>query len=319
MAQEQNDKVYNCVPYQPLGDWQKEWVKQCCLPPEEENPGGCDCCYDEWTREYKQTVLDLNLKLEEAEQGNIRYKFLSERREMLKSWYEDLAKADELARVICGQFEVLEAQVDKAHENSAYAIDAINYLFCMIKGFYIKVDGVKTILEDLLACIQRLNNPEVNKSGVYKSLQVYNEKLDALIKTRDEMIRLIILAIRISNLVEEELSENFGLQMVFACWKEKLKCKATDEKPDPCADPEGEKKCTEIPKDCKFELPAVSFPISGSVYFKKIKKLYTCHVDLSNTELSNLTILNKEKEELVARSESLKKAIEKTNPEQRCK
>ena len=33
-----------------------------------------------------------------------------------------------------GNLDALEAQVAEAHANSTYAIAAVNYLFCMIKG-----------------------------------------------------------------------------------------------------------------------------------------------------------------------------------------
>ncbi|HEV7782671.1 MAG TPA: hypothetical protein VGO58_15460 [Chitinophagaceae bacterium] len=319
MTQEQVDKSCIVNPYVDLGGWEKEkWVIKCCTEPTTGTPGGCDCCYDAFTNVQKKTSLKLNEKLEKARQAAERYKFLNERRDMLKSWYEDLKKADELARTICGEFSLLDTQVEDAHQNSTYAIEAIRYLFCMIKDFFTQVDNLKTTFDNLWNCLATLNNPEVNRSGVYKSLQAYKEKLETVVKTRDELIRLIILAIRLSNQIEEELSDNYGIRRVFKYWRNRFNCCKKTEDTDPCK-PEQEPDCKEPTSACVFVLPLVQFPILGSVYYKKIEKELLCHEKLSQTELTNLNTLNKEKAELVARTESLKKAIEETNPENRCK
>lgn len=314
--QDQNSK---CRPYIPLDPkkWEEEWLKKCCLRTDPQDPTGCDCCYDHWTVELKNTSLLHQIAKEKADQKQVVLDFFTEKRDMLKSWYEDLLKADEAARKICGRFEVLASQMTIGHTNSRYTIKAIKYLFCMIKDFYLRLDRLKALYNKLWDCIKCLNHPEVNSSGVYKALVAYNEKLEALLKTADTLIALIIKAIRIANRVEQELSNDYGLKNVVICWQDKLQCAGNT----PTTDNNNNDTDIDVicnPTDCKFEVPVVTFPIAQSAYFKKIRRLYLCHVKLSKDTMVDLHKLNVEKEKLLTQYQSLKKAVEETNPKSLC-
>ncbi len=58
----------------------------------------------------------------------------------LKTWFDELYNANELARKICYQLEIIEAQVINICINTKFTVKAIEILYCMIREFYVEVD-----------------------------------------------------------------------------------------------------------------------------------------------------------------------------------
>src|ERR1700730_5171187 len=179
--------------YQVLGtDWQTDKKIDCCTKDGSETPPCCDCCYDTWTLELKNVSKEYNKVNEQANQINDQYKYIVIRRDKFKMWYDDLTKANDLAKTVCDQFEVIISQIEKICTNSGKAVDAIEILFCMLRDFYMQIDYLVSRYNELQNCIKCLNSSELTPGGgILKCLDMYFEKVDALVKTRNDLIKEI--------------------------------------------------------------------------------------------------------------------------------
>ena len=182
-------------------------IFKCCNQEEPEDPKCVDCCYDSWKSELKKVTKSYAEKQEEALYLTKKLGFITDRRNKFKTWLDELNKAEDLARKICSQLEVIASQSDKIWYNACRAVQAIEILYCMLRDFYSQTDYLKTRYEVLQKCIDNNTNPVLVKDqGILKCLKEYYEKLVVVIKTRDEIIKAILEAIRLSNLIRNHIN-----------------------------------------------------------------------------------------------------------------
>jgi len=323
-------------------NWDQETILECCKTGGSDDCN-CDCCYDTWQDELNKVNPAYNYIVEYAGQLQNKVDFITSRRDKYKSWVDELDKAETLARDICHQLKLIAVQSEKIWYNSCKAVEAIDILFCMIRDIFMQIDKLKTLYDSLQNCITRNNDPCLVKGqGILKYLDDYKTKLDATVKTRDDIIKNIIDAIRIGQLIRNNISTK--------------DCPCKDDPPyDPCADNpspcatvEGavyygfktvicewynafacDVDCTSSPQtsdkqyncdDGQCELkPTFDFPICNNSFKIEIQTW----VDKDNTCLKDLIPkLNKakmQKEALAACKTSLISAIKAVNPMERCK
>lgn len=182
-------------------------IFNCCRSETPDDPKCTDCCYDTWRDELKDVVKKYAEKQEQAQLLQKRLSFIVDRRNKFKTWLDELNKAEELARKICGQLDVIASQSDKIWFNACYAVQAIEILFCMLRDFYSQTDYLKSRYDVLRKCIDNNNNPVLVKDqGILKCLNEYYDKLAAVIKTRDDIVKAIVEAIRVSNLLRNHIN-----------------------------------------------------------------------------------------------------------------
>lgn len=192
-----------------------------------------ECCYDTWKDELKSVKQRYAEKLEETLQLEKKLSFITERRNRFRTWLSELDKAEDMARKICSQLDVIAVQSDKIWYNSCQAVHAIEILFCMIRDFYMQVDYLKTRYDDLQVCVSKNTDSSLVKdSGILKCLKEYYDKLDLIIKTRDEIIKSILEAIKISNLIRNYISTR-------DCPEKNCPPKEGEAPFDPCKDSKG--------------------------------------------------------------------------------
>jgi hypothetical protein len=196
--------------YQPsdinLSDKESDIFK-CCRKDTPEDPTCSDCCYDTWKDELKSVVQQYNKVEEKAAQAKKKLSFATDKYQRFKTWLDELNKAEELARKICDQLEIIAGQSDKIWFNSCKAVDAIEILYCMLRDFYMQVDYIKKRYDELQNCINQNNDPALVKDkGILKCLTDYFARLNAIIITRDELIKSIVEAVKIANLIRNSIS-----------------------------------------------------------------------------------------------------------------
>jgi hypothetical protein len=332
-------------------NWDKDTILECCNP---ENPGGTpctDCCYDSWENELTKVVPAYNAIVELASQYQTRVDFVTSRRDRYKSWVDEFTKAEGLARDICYQLKLIATQSDKIWFNTCEAEKAIEILFCMIRDIYMQVDELKTLYDSIQNCISRNNDPALNKGqGIFKYLDDYKTKLDATVKTRDDVIKSITLAVQLSSLIRNGISTRdcpkasdppynpcapdltpcvsiigtvyYGFKTVICEWYNAFACDT------PCADPAtppppaATTTTTTTTADCNPDcelIPTFDFPICNNSFKTDVQGW----VDADNTLLVTLTTqLNDAKtrrEALLACKTSLDTAIKAVDPAARCK
>ena len=327
-------------------------IFDCCR---KEVPGdsNCeDCCYDTWRDELKKVNQSYSESAEKYLQLKNSLTFITERRDKFKNWVDELLKAEDLARKICNQLEIIAVQSDKIWFNSIKAVEAIEIIFCMIRDFYMRVDYIKKRYDELQNCINANNDSSLVKGqGILKCLDDYFTKLDAVIKTRDEIMKMAVEAIKISNLIRNSISTSeanesydpcnpgkpcscstdgpsiYGFKTIICEWYCSFGC---DEECIPCAEgtvqvpQQSSKQVGTAIKDskptvsCELE-PMFDFPICNDEYKCRVEKWYKtdeqCVKDLSNEVKEAI----KEKESLQACKTSLEKAIAEVDPKKRCK
>lgn len=251
--------------YTELGTgWQTDPAIDCCTKDPGDPGGGCDCCYNSWTDELKNVTQDYNQVSEQASQLTEHYKFITTERDKVKVWLDDLIKADQLAKALCLQFQIMASQTEKICINSKKTVEAIEILFCMIRDLYEQVDAIIILYNEIDACIKAINSEQLPPdSGIRKCLKLYIDKVEAVIKTRYDLLKAIMAVVAQALSLHEGICSEYGLQKVVAYWQTVLNCaeKCKDnggaEPPNPCKD------YTPVPTDttgdCKL-IPVLTLP-----------------------------------------------------------
>ncbi|MBC7947038.1 MAG: hypothetical protein H7Y42_04100 [Chitinophagaceae bacterium] len=247
-------------------------IIDCCGVPDPNDPTGGDCCYRDWNLELKNVNQDYKAAIEEAELRKRQLVFITDRRDRYNTWVIELNKAEEKARYICQQLDVIATQTRKIWYNSCKAVKAIEILYCMITDFYFQVDDLRKKYDNLTACVSNNHDPAIGKgTGILKYADDYLAKLEIVIKTRDDLVKPVLDAIRLANLIRNSIStkkcpapkddkgkgydpceddelcpdycveggEYYGLKAVICAWYREFNC---DLKCEPTIDPK-------LPKD----------------------------------------------------------------------
>lgn len=315
--------------YPKLPDNWDSKIKECCDKEDSEDPRGCDCCYDTWQDELKVVKVTYGESEERAKQLKDELAIVTDRRDKLKTWHDELTKANDLARKICDQLEVFSIQVNKISTNTDLAVQAIKTLYCMIRDFYMQIDLIKIKYDRLMNCIKCLNNPALGQGmGIMKCLEEYGKKMDILIGTRDELIKMMMAVIKIACRINKNITEDFGLSTVIDEWQTAFNCSVScDGEGDPCA-PTGSKdhkksegvhvhdeSCLGA---CSLD-PILQFPICKDPYYKCLDDQYQLDKKDAENLAKDLLTENKKKEALLACKTSLELAIKEVDPKNRCK
>ena len=186
--------------YDDIADgWDKDTILDCCKTQPSGDPTCVDCCYDTWQDELKTVTQKYNSVVEQATQIQNKLTFITDRRNKYKTWLDELNNAQDLAVAICNQLELIAVQSDKIWYSSCKAVDAVETLFCMIRDFFMQLDLIKTQYDDIQNCITNNTDPSLVKGqGILKALDDYKAKLDIVIKLRDDIIKNIVAAVKIS-------------------------------------------------------------------------------------------------------------------------
>jgi len=316
--------------YQKLpSDWDAK-IKECCDKENPDDPRGCDCCYDDWVEELKDVKVKYGAAEEKAKQLKEELALVTDRRDKLKKWYDELTKANELARAICDQLEVLLTQTGKVGINTDLAVQAIKTLYCMVRDFYMQIDYIKTIFDRLMNCIKCLNNPALAPGqGIMKCLEEYGKKLDVVTATRDELIKMLMAVIKIACRINKNIEPDFGLATVITEWKDAFNCEIScDDTTDPGNDKaqkmqhkgqtQQQQEVASCLGDCKLE-PILYFPICKDPYYKCVDEQYKKDKTKAEELAKKLLEETKKKEALLACKQSLEAAIKEVNPKIICK
>ncbi|MEO6613367.1 MAG: hypothetical protein ABIT05_14865 [Chitinophagaceae bacterium] len=185
----------------------KRKISECCGQPGPDDGSNGDCCYQSWDEQLKLVSQDYKSAVENSEQAKKKLVFITDRRDRYRTWVEELEKAEEKARLVCQQLDVLASQTRKIWYNSGKTVDAVQILFCMIRDFFFQVDGLRKEYDDLLNCVNNNHDQNIGKdTGILKVCDEYLKKLEDVIKVRDEMIKPAMEAIRIANLIRNNIS-----------------------------------------------------------------------------------------------------------------
>lgn len=305
--------------------WQSGNILDCCFGENPDDPNGQgDCCYNSWQTELIKITSSYSETEEQAKQLLNEYNLIVQRRDKLKAWYDELTKLDLSAKKICDQLEVTLNQLEKIYINAELAVKAINILYCMIRDFYLQVDYIKTRYDQLINCIRCIDNPALAPGlGIMKCLDEYYKKLDAIIKTRDSMILLILSAIKIANQLSQQLGQDYGLSVILESWKFTFNCEeecgiSEEEYSKEPVDKHTPKTKNLEGEGCVLE-PMITFPICNDVYYIDLKSKLASDETLAKELAKDLLEKNKRKEELLACKQSLVAAIVEVDPKSRCK
>ncbi|HVU99499.1 MAG TPA: hypothetical protein VHE34_29965 [Puia sp.] len=293
--------------------WDKDMFCKCCEKPAPPDPSS-DCCYNTWQWELIRTTREYNLVTKELQYVQKHLDIITARTTRLKTWFDELTSANELARKVCHQLEVIEAQVVNICINTEFTVKAIRILFCMVREFYVEVDCLQTKYDCLNNCLKCLNPSSISATqGIGKALADYATALAALIATRDNLLKLVMAALAMAEQLHWEICDNCGFKRLLIDWSETLHCGVT------CGPIEGECRDEDEPdweKDCLF--PILQFPLCNTHYYKMIDNLY--HKD--KKKMDELTVsrqrLTKRQLSLQAGMQSLQKALSEVGQTARC-
>jgi hypothetical protein len=334
--------------YRPIDqDWDKETILECCKTNDPDQPCN-DCCYNSWQDELNKVNPSYNAIVEKTALLQSKLDFIMSRRDRYKAWIDELDKAELLAREICHQLKLIANQSDKIWYNTCKAEEAIQILFCMLRDIFMQIDEMQAIFDSLDNCLRKNNAQGLNKGeGIFKYLEEYRLKLVATVKTRDEVVKNIVLAIRLASLLRNGLSTrdcdsepaynpceedqepcatlngtvHYGMKALICEWYDEFACDT------PCSEntsaqtkQSGGPHSHEGPQsdDCDLK-PVFDFPVCNN----KFKEEVQSWLDKDNADLTDLLDeLNKAKmkqQSLLACKNSLDQAIKAVDPAARCK
>ena len=310
--------------YIPLEENWDEELKPCCEQPSSTDREGTDCCYDDWKKRLRFVSRKFDSVCVEASIKQDKLTLMTLKQDRLKIWYEELSKADDLTHVICGRLKHITHHIHDIYDGSRMTVHSVNILFCMIKDLYTQIDKIKIRYDYIINCIKCINDPTLEPGkGLLKCLDDYYQKVDAVIKTRDNIIALILLAVKLSNQINQNLDPEFGIantfqywKYVFRCWEEHEETEQEDESPAKRFARED----LQIIQDEKSHIgPILTMPICDDEYYKQLKDDYDSCKENVRLLSNQLTDLNRKKEKLQACKKSLEDAIKEVDPKNRCK
>lgn len=299
--------------------WDEQFFCDCCDRPKPNpcNPPGSDCCYNTWSDELKHTTWEYNHVTRELQHVQKYLDHVTMRVTRLKTWFDELYNANELARKICHQLEIIEAQVVNICINTEFTVKAIKILYCMIREFYIEVDCLVVKYDCIMNCIKCLNCSAISTTqGIGKALSDYGTALTALVNTRDNLIKMVMAALALAEQLHWEICDNCGFRRLIVDWQEYLHCGVPCE-PIEIDYPEGdepERPCSQ--EECLF--PTLPFPLCNTEYYHLIDRLYK-RDKKKMQELTELKQkLTKRQLSLAAGMQSLQTALKEADPSVRC-
>jgi len=337
-------------------NWDDGKIADCCKKPTDNGDGCNDCCYDTWQKELKDITQKYNQETEDTSQLQKQYDFLKSRRDKYKTWLDELKKAEDLSLDICRQLDLIAVQSRKVWYNSCKAVDAIETLFCMVREFYMQIDYLKARYEILKNCIDKNTDPSLadKTKGIPGCLAKYAEKLEVIVKTRDEIITALIAAIKLANLIRNNIYtqdcppdnynpcadqnppcncnestdtvSSYGFKTIICEWYCSFKCDEKCPEPDPCKEkdqPMAQMKQQQNTSTDPCEVgcepePTISFPICKDNYRICVEKWYRADDTAVKQLGEDLNTRKKNKEALLACKNSLDAAIAEAKPANRC-
>jgi hypothetical protein len=327
--------------YKPIDqDWDKDTILDCCKTNDPDQPCN-DCCYDSWQEELNKVNPSYNAIIEKTALLQSKLDFITSRRDRYKAWIEELDKAELLAREICHQLKLIAAQTDKIWYNTCKAEEAVQILFCMLRDIFMQIDELQAIFDNLDNCVRKNNAQGLNKGeGIFKYLEEYRTKLLATVKTRDEVIKNIVLAIRLASLLRNGIStrdcdcepsydpcaENqepchtlngtvyYGMKALICEWYNEFACD-TD-----CTEKSSSQTKTYAGSEsheCELK-PIFDFPICNNTFKDEIQTWLDKDIADRNDLLEELNKAKMKQQSLLACKNSLDQAIKAVDPA-RCK
>lgn len=333
-------------------NWDQDTILECCqkVPTDD----GCnECCNDSWQDELKKVTPAYYQAVELSGQLQTKVNFITGRRDRYKSWLDELVKAEELSAEVCYQLKLIAVQSDKIWFNSCKAAEAIEILFCMIRDIYNQTDRIKLIYDSLQNCIARVNDPSlIPGQGILQHLNEYKQKLDAVLKTRDEILKSIIDAIKLANLIRNNISTRecpngegsfnpclphpepcisltggaqFGIKTIICEWYNAFACDTDCTDTSTAQQRSKQSNAVRVwqKSDCHDDLcellPTFEFPICNNTYKNEVESWLKSDDDYLKQITEELNQVKIEKETLLACKVSLDNAIKATDPKLRCK
>lgn len=279
-------------------------VPDCCDTEDPNDPQGCECCYDTWQEELQKVTITYSQQNEKARLLALELLSATQRRDTLKAWYDELTQTDYLSQHIIDLLEVMLYQAEKIAANTATTVEAIKVLYVMVRDFYLQVDKIKQKYDAVLNCIRCLNHPLLAPGlGIMKCLEEYGKKLDVVIATRDELIKLMLQSLWIAYRIHQNIALEYGLLAMIAELKGILDGSIQSDKDEEDA--------------CRLE-PILQFPVSDDPYYSDTKTRYENEVSTVETLANELVGLNKKKESSLACKLSLEAALKEVDPKARC-
>jgi len=325
--------------------WDKETILECCKTGDTSQP--CtDCCYDSWEAELKKVIPAYNATVEETTQLQNKLDLITSRRDRYKTWVEEFDKAETLARQICSQLKLIATQSDKIWYNSCEAEKATEILFCMIRDIYMQIDEIKALYDVLQNCITRNTDPALVKGqGILKYLDDYKAKLDATVKTRDEVIKNIVTAIKLAALIRNGISTRdcdgeykpcdadnspcsalddavyYGFKAVICEWYNEFACDTECTETNSSSQQNkqhGGSDQHHDNNDCELK-PVFTFPICNNKFKSEVQSWVDADTELLKTLTDELNDAKTRQQSLLACKSSLDQAIKAVDPVTRCK
>jgi hypothetical protein len=303
-------------------EWKEEHFRDCCYQPPLPDPNGGDCCYNTWNTELTKVNWELSIADKKLQHVTKHLGVLTDRTSRLEKWYTELDNASQLTNDICQQLEIIEAQLNNICINTEYTIKAIKILFCMVREFYIEVDCLNVKYECLMNCIKCLNTSSLSTTqGIGKALSDYGAALNALIGTRDALLKLVAEALAAAEKLHWEICDSCGFSRLITDWQETLKCGIPCDPVDiDCEDedePDDFDDCAAMPnEDCLF--PILSFPICQTAYYNLVARLYRRDKKLKRKLTERKQQLTKWFNSLTAGKASLTNALKEVTQTARC-
>jgi hypothetical protein len=226
----------------------------------------------------------------------------------------------------------------------------------MIRDIFNQIDNIKLIYDSLQTCITRVNDPSlIPNQGILQNLIDYKLKLDAVIKLKDEIMKSIIDAIRLSNLIRNNISTKdcpaagdnynpcppndepcvslegeayYGFKTIICEWYNAFACD-TDCSESPAQ--QGREKqgysrsmqhqqpqSSSSTEECVLE-PTFDFPVCKNSFKGEVEGWLQSDEEMIKTLTEQLNKVKIDKETLLACKTSLESAIKATDPALRCK
>jgi len=275
-------------------------------------------CSLTWKDQLKQAKNGYAVQKSLTDKAYVEYTNSAVWENKLKVYWDNIQATNELGKKISNELLLFKKHTDRVCTNTQCTVEALEYLFCIVKDFFDCTDQLKGELSDLQKLIDCLNNPDLKpgSSIILTCLKDFSDKLDAAIAGQHDLLKMVINVLKCARQLHESVCST---DCSLTTQLDDLICLFnTPESEGEAASDDHD--CGDSSQSCHGMLkPKPAMPLEDDPYYKKTKDQFEKSEQETDQLESDYNAAREEAEKILSYKNSLMDAINAAEAAKDCK